>query len=164
MNANLNQTKKRKHEESTQSIESEGGVHSSSFVAFGLSMFYGKLKSNIFHPKNQQHLEMLDPFVSLLKDCLGSKENKVVSFAIKCLTRLITFPLPSLKIHLEKITTTVLKMIDMVSQKEKKKFNWRFIFIFQIIFIRAKELNHLAYQGAVLNSLLLLFEIAKKSN
>lgn len=112
VSSNLKQ-KKRKHEEST-SIDIENHPHTGSFVAFGLSILYGKLKKKELYVKNKEHLEMLDPFIPVLRDCLASKENKVVSFSMKCLTYLIPFPLPSIKFHIEKLLSSALKFVDIV--------------------------------------------------
>src|SRR5579885_3488010 len=63
--------------------------HAASFVAFAYSLLYGKIKGNALDPKNKEHLQMLDPFVAILNEGLGAKENKVVSYSLKILCALI---------------------------------------------------------------------------
>ncbi len=56
----------------------------------------GKFKET--SPK--EHLEMLDPFVSILSDeiLVTSQHNKLLSKALNCLMIMLPLPLPSLKV------------------------------------------------------------------
>lgn len=72
-------------------------------VEFGLQLLVSCLKKEKLSPNDQQSLEMLDPFTSLLLSCLQSSYAKVISLALRCLTSVLTFPLPSLQINIKNI-------------------------------------------------------------
>lgn len=65
------------------------------FVYFGLSIFLTALKRNRFDTKSQEHLQMLDPFVNVVGNCLYSNQTSVVVTACKVLTVLCKVSLPS---------------------------------------------------------------------
>ncbi|XP_076304449.1 small subunit processome component 20 homolog isoform X2 [Tachypleus tridentatus] len=72
-------------------------------VDFGLQLLHICLKSNKILPSVQEHMEMLDPFVNVLVECLGSQFVKLISTTLRCLTWILKYPLPSLKMHVPKI-------------------------------------------------------------
>lgn len=65
-------------------------------VEFGLQLLYMMLKHGKISSSDQEHQQMVDPFVGLLTDCLKSKYNKVVTISLRCVSWLVKFPLPSL--------------------------------------------------------------------
>jgi len=65
-------------------------------VEFGLQLLYMMLKHGKISTSDQEHQQMLDPFVELLTNCLKSKYNKVVTISLRCISWLVKFPLPSL--------------------------------------------------------------------
>ncbi|KAK3004391.1 hypothetical protein RJ639_018254 [Escallonia herrerae] len=75
---------------------------------FALGMLYNRLKNMKIHKKEEQLLAMLDPFISLLADCLRSKYDDIISSGIKCLSQLVRLPLPSLVSEAERIKTSLL--------------------------------------------------------
>ncbi|KAK2988996.1 hypothetical protein RJ640_013987 [Escallonia rubra] len=75
---------------------------------FALGMLYNRLKNMKIHKKEEQLLAMLDPFISLLADCLSSKYDEIISSGIKCLSQLVRLPLPSLASEAERIKTSLL--------------------------------------------------------
>uniref|UniRef100_A0A2K5Y3J7 UTP20 small subunit processome component n=1 Tax=Mandrillus leucophaeus TaxID=9568 RepID=A0A2K5Y3J7_MANLE len=62
------------------------------------------LKTSKIKSSSEHVLEMLDPFVSLLIDCLGSMDVKVITGALQCLIWLLRFPLPSIETKAEQLT------------------------------------------------------------
>jgi U3 small nucleolar RNA-associated protein 20 len=68
---------------------------SSALTAFSLSLLHSIFKNNTFQVKDVEHLQRLDPFVTLLSKCLKWKSNDVTIWAMKCLNPLCLFPLPS---------------------------------------------------------------------
>ncbi|KAH8554731.1 armadillo-type protein [Umbelopsis sp. PMI_123] len=66
------------------------------FVYFGLSILLTALKRNRFDPKLQEHLQMLDPFVNVVGNCLYSTQTTLVVTACKVLIILCKWSLPSI--------------------------------------------------------------------
>ncbi|XP_061420704.1 small subunit processome component 20 homolog [Lethenteron reissneri] len=65
-------------------------------VEFGLQVLHLTLKRSKVKMTEKKVLEMVDPFVLLLCDCLDSKHVKVVASALRCLAWSLRCPLPSL--------------------------------------------------------------------
>ncbi|XP_047404035.1 small subunit processome component 20 homolog isoform X2 [Sciurus carolinensis] len=67
------------------------------FIESGLRLLHLSLKTSKIKSSSDHVLEMLDPFVSLLIDCLGSMDVKVITGALQCLIWVLRFPLPSIE-------------------------------------------------------------------
>uniref|UniRef100_A0A8C6R1C0 UTP20 small subunit processome component n=1 Tax=Nannospalax galili TaxID=1026970 RepID=A0A8C6R1C0_NANGA len=65
------------------------------FIESGLRLLHLSLKTSKIKSSSEHVLEMLDPFVSILIDCLGSRDVKVITGALQCLIWVLRFPLPS---------------------------------------------------------------------
>ncbi|XP_037702214.1 small subunit processome component 20 homolog isoform X2 [Choloepus didactylus] len=74
------------------------------FIESGLQLLYLSLKNSKIKSSSEHVLEMLDPFVSLLIDCLGSMDVKVITGALQCLIWVLRFPLPSIETKAEQLT------------------------------------------------------------
>ncbi|XP_037369681.1 small subunit processome component 20 homolog [Talpa occidentalis] len=74
------------------------------FIESGLQLLYLSLKTSKIKSSSAHVLEMLDPFVSLLIDCLGSMDVKVITGALQCLIWVLKFPLPSIETKAEQLT------------------------------------------------------------
>lgn len=72
-------------------------------VVFALGILHKRVKDDKIHKSNVQVLSMLDPFVSLLGNCLSSKYEDVLSASLRCLTPLVRLPLPSIESQADKI-------------------------------------------------------------
>ncbi|XP_078430936.1 ARM repeat superfamily protein isoform X2 [Wolffia australiana] len=90
------------HEESVHHRNS----HLITFFALGL--LHNRLKNMKLNKKNEELLSMLDPFIKLLVICLSSNFEDVLSASFKCLIPFTRLPLPSLKLHADKIKTLLL--------------------------------------------------------
>ena len=66
----------------------------------GFSLLYFALKKSRYDPSNEEHINLLDPLVIVLKDALGSRNSSVLKSALYSLTALTRFPLPANKIYL----------------------------------------------------------------
>ncbi|KAG5549083.1 hypothetical protein RHGRI_014451 [Rhododendron griersonianum] len=75
---------------------------------FALGLLHNRLKNIELHKKDEQQLEMLDPFVRLLTECLTSKYDGIISAALRCLAPLVGLHLPALKSQASKIKTSLL--------------------------------------------------------
>ncbi|XP_005089362.1 small subunit processome component 20 homolog isoform X2 [Aplysia californica] len=73
-------------------------------VEFGLQLLNASLKKSALLPTEYAHLQMLDPFVGTLRDCLTTSHVKTSAMAMRCLSWILKFPLPSLKENIEKIS------------------------------------------------------------
>lgn len=74
------------------------------FIESGLRLLHLSLKTSKVKSSSEHVLEMLDPFVSLLIDCLGSMDVKVITGALQCLIWILRFPLPSIETEAEQLT------------------------------------------------------------
>ncbi|XP_046921722.1 small subunit processome component 20 homolog isoform X1 [Lynx rufus] len=74
------------------------------FIESGLRLLHLSLKTSKIKSSSEPVLEMLDPFVSLLIDCLVSMDVKVITGALQCLIWVLRFPLPSIETKAEQLT------------------------------------------------------------
>uniref|UniRef100_A0A8D1FQR2 Small subunit processome component 20 homolog n=1 Tax=Sus scrofa TaxID=9823 RepID=A0A8D1FQR2_PIG len=74
------------------------------FIESGLRLLHLSLKTSKVKSSSEHVLEMLDPFVSLLIDCLGAMDVKVITGALQCLIWVLRFPLPSIETKAEQLT------------------------------------------------------------
>ncbi|XP_062230251.1 uncharacterized protein LOC133927941 isoform X2 [Phragmites australis] len=74
-----------------------GAQNSHILTKFALALLRCRLKSIKLEKGDEQLLSMLDPFVNLLRKCLNSKYESVLSVAFRCLALLVKLPLPSLR-------------------------------------------------------------------
>ncbi|KAK8782799.1 hypothetical protein V5799_015864 [Amblyomma americanum] len=72
-------------------------------VEYGLKLLHALLKRERTVATNQKHLEMLDPFVSLLAGFLDSTYVKVLTVTLRCYGQLLRLPLPSLSRYVRKL-------------------------------------------------------------
>ena len=70
------------------------------------------LKHGKFDTSDSQQLQMLDPFIPLLKDTLSSPHTKVLSRALHCLVWVVRLPLPSLLVHVDPITVQLFGLLQ----------------------------------------------------
>ncbi|XP_064199288.1 small subunit processome component 20 homolog [Anguilla rostrata] len=73
-------------------------------VDTGLRLLHMSLKRSKVNSSDASVLEMLDPFVSLLLDCLFSMHVKVITEALQSLSWILKFPLPAVESSAEKLT------------------------------------------------------------
>ncbi|XP_064011087.1 small subunit processome component 20 homolog [Pogoniulus pusillus] len=72
-------------------------------VDSGLRLLHMSLKRSKVNSSEEHALEMLDPFVQLLIDCLKSMDVKVITGALQSLVWILKFPLPSVSTNLESL-------------------------------------------------------------
>jgi U3 small nucleolar RNA-associated protein 20 len=73
----------------------EANVHL--FLEFGLSLLYSSLKSERLDPKDQKHLEMVDPLVAQLGKALYSKHVSTLILSLRIFIILIRWQLPDME-------------------------------------------------------------------
>ncbi|KAM8820065.1 small subunit processome component 20 homolog [Eudromia elegans] len=76
-------------------------TNTSVLVESGLRLLHMSLKRSKINSSDEHVLEMLDPFVQLLMDCLKSMDIKVITGALQSLVWVLKFPLPSVSTNLE---------------------------------------------------------------
>lgn len=86
----------------------KGSPASHVVVGFALSLLNAHLKKLKGAKNDAMVLTMLDPFVALLCNCLGSKYETIIALSISCLTRLVRLSLPSLGAESDKIKGALL--------------------------------------------------------
>ncbi|KAM6301905.1 small subunit processome component 20 homolog isoform 2-T2 [Podargus strigoides] len=85
-------------------------------VDSGLRLLHMSLKRSKVNSSEEHVLEMLDPFVQLLIDCLKSMDVKVVTGALQSLVWILKFPLPSVSTNLE----TLIKQLFLLLKEFAK--------------------------------------------
>ncbi|KAL4233743.1 hypothetical protein ACF0H5_008423 [Mactra antiquata] len=73
-------------------------------VEFGLQLLGICLKKQKISSTNSTHIEMLDPLVPMLADCLYSKYLIVNANSLRVLCTVLKYPLPSINDHVQKIS------------------------------------------------------------
>ncbi|KAL8494904.1 hypothetical protein ACS0TY_019169 [Phlomoides rotata] len=77
-------------------------------AVFALGVLHNYMKKLKLNKQDGQLLLMLDPFVSLLGQCLCSKYENIITAALRCLSLLVRLPLPSLQSQADKIKNSLL--------------------------------------------------------
>uniref|UniRef100_W5LP94 UTP20 small subunit processome component n=1 Tax=Astyanax mexicanus TaxID=7994 RepID=W5LP94_ASTMX len=73
-------------------------------VDTGLNLLHSSLKSSKINSSVSSVLEMLDPFVGLLLDCLSSMHVQVITEALQAFIWVLKFPLPSINEKADELT------------------------------------------------------------
>ncbi|XP_060746083.1 small subunit processome component 20 homolog [Tachysurus vachellii] len=73
-------------------------------VDAGLSLLHGSLKNSSVNSSVASVREMLDPFVSLLLDCLNSMHVKVITESLQAFIWILKFPLPAVEQNADQLT------------------------------------------------------------
>ncbi|KAL3626591.1 hypothetical protein CASFOL_030140 [Castilleja foliolosa] len=107
-------------------ISDEGNEHESSnrlvnvdrqfshlITAFALGVLHNYMKKMKLDKEDEVLLSLLDPFVSLLGQCLSSKYENITIAAIKCLALIVRLPLPSLQSQADKIKKSLLAIAQV---------------------------------------------------
>ncbi|XP_028601568.2 small subunit processome component 20 homolog isoform X2 [Podarcis muralis] len=72
-------------------------------VESGLRLLHMSLKRSKINSSDDHTLEMLDPFVQLLVDCLQSTDVKVITGSLQSLLWVLKFPLPAVDKNIEQL-------------------------------------------------------------
>ncbi|CAN1813709.1 U3 small nucleolar RNA-associated protein 20 [Linum perenne] len=87
-------------------------VYSHLITVFALELLDNRMKSMKMDKSNIDLLAKLDPFVKLLGSCLTTKYEDILSASLRCLTRLVRLPLPSLASQADNIKATSLDIAE----------------------------------------------------
>ncbi|KAL6493967.1 hypothetical protein OROGR_031876 [Orobanche gracilis] len=77
-------------------------------TAFALEVLQNHMNTLKLNKEDELLISLLDPFVSLLSQCLSSKYENIVIVALRCLALIVRLPLPSLQSHADKIKILLL--------------------------------------------------------
>ncbi|XP_060070430.1 small subunit processome component 20 homolog [Ylistrum balloti] len=80
-------------------------------VEFGLQLLHLSLKKGRLVATKEEHLQMLDPFVPIMSECLQSKHVKVNTVCLRCLCWILKFPLPAIKQHIRPIANNIIVLL-----------------------------------------------------
>ncbi|XP_021355382.1 small subunit processome component 20 homolog [Mizuhopecten yessoensis] len=80
-------------------------------VEFGVQLLHLSLKKGRLVATKQEDLRMLDPFVSIMSDCLQSQHIKVNTVSLRCLCWILRFPLPAIKKHIRPIANGIIVLL-----------------------------------------------------
>uniref|UniRef100_A0A4W6DX43 UTP20 small subunit processome component n=1 Tax=Lates calcarifer TaxID=8187 RepID=A0A4W6DX43_LATCA len=85
-------------------------------VDAGLKLLHMSLKRSKVTSSETSALEMLDPFVRLLLDCLDSMHIKVITEALVAFTLLLKFPLPAVEQNADQLTKQLFVLLKDYSK------------------------------------------------
>ncbi|XP_043964664.1 small subunit processome component 20 homolog [Gambusia affinis] len=85
-------------------------------VDAGLKLLHLSLKKSKVNSSEPSALEMLDPFVQLLLQCLTSMHVKVITEALVAFTWLLRFPLPAVKQNAQQLTRQLFVLLKDYSK------------------------------------------------
>lgn len=77
-------------------------------TVFALGLLQNYMKNLKLSENDEELLSLLDPFIGLLCSCLSSRFENIVSTALRCLSPLVSLPLPSLESEADKIKNSLL--------------------------------------------------------
>ncbi|KAF8770179.1 Small subunit processome component 20 like protein [Argiope bruennichi] len=126
------------------------------FVEFGLQLLLFSLKKDTFDKNKKEILEMLDPFVALLADCLASNNVKIITLALQCLKPLYKYPLPSFKTITRKIVNSLFLIVNKyaaVGMAQGENFEM-VVMCFKLLTVLVKDSQYHVMNEEQLKSLL----------
>lgn len=85
-------------------------------VETGLSLLHCSLRSSKVNSSVPSVIEMLDPFVSLLLDCVNSMHVKVISEALQAFIWILKFPLPAVEQNFDQLTKQLFVLLKDYSK------------------------------------------------
>ncbi|XP_017158268.1 small subunit processome component 20 homolog isoform X1 [Poecilia reticulata] len=85
-------------------------------VDAGLKLLHLSLKKSKVNSSEASALEMLDPFIQLLLQCLDSMHVKVITEALVAFTWLLRFPLPAVKQNAQQLTRQLFVLLKDYSK------------------------------------------------
>ncbi|XP_047246285.1 small subunit processome component 20 homolog isoform X2 [Girardinichthys multiradiatus] len=85
-------------------------------VDAGLKLLHLSLKKSKVTSAEASTLEMLDPFIQLLLECLNSMHVKVITEALVAFTLLLRFPLPAVEQNAEQLTKQLFVLLKDYSK------------------------------------------------
>ncbi|VDK46262.1 unnamed protein product [Cylicostephanus goldi] len=86
-------------------------LHSRTALIFSSNLVYSKN----FDKNDSEHIQRLDPFVSLVTQCLEFKYEKVITNALRCLIGMLYLSLPSLQKSLKQISERLFILLSEYS-------------------------------------------------
>ncbi|GIY24573.1 small subunit processome component 20 homolog, partial [Caerostris extrusa] len=126
------------------------------FIEFGFTTFQFYLKRESFDKNSKEILEMLDPFVALLSDCLSSNHIKVITLALQCLKPLYKYSLPSFKVVTKQIVNSLFLIVNKyaaVGMAQGENFDM-IVICFKVLTALVKDTTYHAFTAEQLKSLL----------
>ncbi|XP_068239001.1 small subunit processome component 20 homolog [Palaemon carinicauda] len=88
------------------------------FIEFALKLLASLLRREKFNPQDEEHLKLLDPYLGVMGKCLKSEHPDISMHALKCITLLVKYPLPSLKKHLADVSSEMFVILHKFSSSE----------------------------------------------
>lgn len=81
-------------------------------IEFSLFYMHSCLKQQTISLKEHDHLELLDPLIPKLQQCLHSPNTRTVMLSIRCLSKVFPLSLPSLKDQVDDIFKTLVNILE----------------------------------------------------
>lgn len=91
------------------------------FVEFALKLLASLLRREKFNPQEENHTKLLDPYLEVMENCLRSEHPDISMLALKCITLLVKYPLPSLKKQLVNVCSEMFVILHKFSSSELAK-------------------------------------------
>jgi U3 small nucleolar RNA-associated protein 20 len=82
------------------------------FIQFGLDMMLWDVKNNFYNLRDENHMAMLDPIISAICQCCYSPKSLLIVVAVKILSLVVKFPLPSLVNAIPGVVKQIFRLIE----------------------------------------------------
>ncbi|KAK7480717.1 hypothetical protein BaRGS_00028085, partial [Batillaria attramentaria] len=129
-------------------------------VEFGLLLLHACLKKSMLEAENSSHLGLLDPLVPSLLECLSLKYVRVNSATLRCMCRLLSFPLPTLKKKIKSVARELFVLLkNYASAGAAKGDNQELVFTcFKAVTVLVREVKYYKLSAEHLQVLLTFCE------
>ncbi|XP_047501771.1 small subunit processome component 20 homolog [Penaeus chinensis] len=107
-------------------------------IEFAVQFLAGLLKKGKFIPEDKEHAMLLDPFLKVLTKCIDSEYPEICVYALRCISIMIKFPLPSLQTDLKNICEQMFLILHKFSSPELAKGK-----IYDLVQLSFKSLAHI---------------------
>ena len=88
------------------------GQHGHLMVQFGVSLLHTFVRKGRVSKSEQEHLEMMDPMIALLTlSAKKARNDEILLASLRCITAVVTWPLPSILKYANTITSIVFKVL-----------------------------------------------------
>nr|XP_027223917.1 small subunit processome component 20 homolog [Penaeus vannamei] len=107
-------------------------------IEFAVQFLAGLLKKGKFVSEDKEHAMLLDPFLKVLSKCIDSEYPEICVYALRCISMMIKFPLPSLQTDLKSICEQMFLILHKFSSPELAKGK-----IYDLVQLSFKSLAHI---------------------
>lgn len=90
-------------------------------IEFAVQFLASLLKKGRFIPEDKEHVMLLDPFLKVLANCIDSEYPEICVYALRSISMMVKFPLPSLQTELKNLCKQMFFILHKFSSPELAK-------------------------------------------